>query len=57
MIGRIHFRIVFLKIFKKNGSKLNSLYELGESDDLPDLTIMIIAENFHRTGKYKSLNM
>jgi len=57
MMGRIRFRIIFLKIFENNGSKLIDLYDLGESDSLSGLRIMIITENFHRTGKYESLNI
>ena len=51
------FRINFSKIFENNGSKLIGLYDLGKSGGLPGLRIMMITENFHRTGKYESLNV
>lgn len=57
MTGRIRFRIIFSNIFENNGSRLIGLYDLGESDGLFGLRIMVITENFHRTGKYESLSM
>ena len=52
MTGRIRFRIIFSKIFENIGNKLIRLYESEESGGLPGLRIMIITENFHRTGIY-----
>jgi hypothetical protein len=57
MMGRMRLRIIFSKIFENSGRRLIGLYDLGESGGFSGLRITMITENFHRTGKYKSLNM
>jgi hypothetical protein len=57
IMGRMRLRIIFSKIFENSGRRLIGLYDLGESGGFPGLRIMMITENFHRTGKYESLNM
>jgi len=57
MMGRMRFRIIRSKIFENSGRRLMGLYDSGESGGLPGLGIIMMIENFQRTGKYDSLSI
>jgi hypothetical protein len=57
MIGRMRFRIIRSKFFENSGRRLMGLYDSGESGGLPGLGIILMIENFQRTGKYDSLSI
>jgi len=51
MVGRMRLRIIRSKIFENSGRRLMGLYDSGESGGLPGLGIIMMIENFQRTGK------
>jgi hypothetical protein len=51
------FKCEFSNTLEKKGRRLIGLYELGESAGFPDLSIIIMIENFQSRGKYESMSM
>jgi len=57
MKGSMRFKIIRSKMFENSGRRLMGLYDSLESGGLPGLGIIMIIENFQRTGKYDSLSI